>query len=117
MNKRVRIGIRRSTRFYGLLFVVFGLFVTFFDLRKGWVEAVPWSEAVWSAAFSFVGICGLGALVAVFSPKLIGRGLSLSQLAESTRRPRDSFAKKIHATNCSSEEEVKSPEQIEDQES
>ena len=116
MKKTIRIGIRRSTRFYGLLFVSFGLFVTFFDLRKGWVGTVPWSEAVWSAAFSFVGICGLGAIVAVFSPRLLARGMSLSQLAESTRRPRDSFAKKINVTSCSSDDEKGSAGQLEDPE-
>jgi hypothetical protein len=80
------------------MFFLFGLFLTILDIRDGWIGAEPWHDAIWSAAFSFVGICGLGAIV--WSFPLLYRRLSLSQIAESNRRPRQSFAEMIHTDSA-----------------
>ena len=99
MKKTYRIGFRRSFRFYGLMFILFGLFLTILDIRDGWIDAEAWHDAIWSAAFSFVGICGLGAIIWSF-PLLYARGLSRSQIGKSNRRPRQSFAEMIHTDSA-----------------
>ncbi len=76
---------------------MFGLFLTILDIREGWTGARPWHDAIWSAAYSFVGLCGLGTIISIFTPRLLARGISLSQIAEQNRPPRQSFTEKIHA--------------------
>ena len=87
--------------------MMFGLFLAILDIRDGWSGVESWDEAIWSAAFWFVGVCGIGAIVWSF-PILSRRGHSLSQIAKSNRRPRQSFAEMIH-TDVSDAEMVDEP--------
>ncbi|MCH2180641.1 MAG: hypothetical protein MK108_01425 [Mariniblastus sp.] len=104
MKRKYRITTRRSLRYYAFLFMMFGLFLTLLEIRSGWIGRQPWDEAIWRAAFSFVGIGGLGAILWL-SPQLSRKGnsRSLSKIAEANRRPRRSFAEMIGANTDASE--------------
>lgn len=104
MKKKYRITARRSLRFYAFLFILFGLFLTILEIRDGWIGAQPWDDAIWRAAFSFVGICGLGAIIWIFPILYVqSNWFSLSKIAEANRRPRRTFAEMIHTDSADRE--------------
>ncbi|MEE2825060.1 MAG: hypothetical protein VYE64_00375 [Planctomycetota bacterium] len=104
MKRKYRITARRSVRYYAFLFMLFGLFLTLLEIRSGWIGKQSWDQAIWRAAFSFVGIGGLGAILWI-SPLFYVKGNwhSFGKVAKANRRPRRSFAEMIHADTAQAE--------------